>query len=292
MGSSCRVVAPDETLARRAVELVEQLERTWSRFLPESEVSAVNAASGRLTIVSEVTFELIAHAERARSATNDAFNPLMLDQLAALGYDRSWPTLSDGRGVVEDAIGPGTKVAIELFPELSAVRLPDGASFDPGGIGKGLAGDMVAAALVADGATSVQLELGGDVRVVGPSWDGGPWQVSVDDSDHHAPDAATVTLPEGGVATSSVRRRRWRRGDAEYHHLIDPRTGRSASTDLDAVTAVAPTLWWAEVVAKVALVSGWAAARTFMSDVGVSGLLVPAGATGRYDVVDRPRRAA
>ncbi len=292
MGSSCRVVAPDEMLARRAVELVEQLERTWSRFLPDSEVSAVNAASGKLTIVSEVTFELISHAERARRATNDVFNPLMLDQLRALGYDRSWPTMSEGKVGTEAVVGPGTNAAIELFPALRAVRLPEGASFDPGGIGKGLAGDMVAAALVAEGATSVQLELGGDVRVVGPSWGGGPWQVCVDDSDHDMSDAATVTLPEGGVATSSVIRRRWRRGNVEYHHLIDPCTGRSAATDLDAVTVVASTLWWAEVVAKVALVSGSAAGRAFMADVGVSGLLVRADTQGRYDVVGRSERAA
>ena len=145
---------------------------------------------------------------------------------------------------------------IELFDDVKAVRLPEGTAFDPGGIGKGLAGDLVAAALLDEGAGSVQVELGGDVRVAGPPWSGDEWQVQVDDVDHGAAVAATISLPEGGVATSSVMRRRWRRGGVDVHHLLDPSTGSSADTDLDAVTAVAPTLWWAEVVAKVALMAG------------------------------------
>lgn len=290
MGSDCRVVAPTEPLVVRALELVRQLERCWSRFLPESEISAVNAAAGSLTVVSDVTYELISHGERARRVTGGRFNPLMLDQLESLGYDRSWSQLAEGPEVGPTA--PGTDRGIELYPDLRAVRLPPGTRFDPGGIGKGLAADMVAAALIADGATTVQLELGGDVRLAGPSWTSREWSVCVDDSDHGTSAAATVSLPEGGVATSSVTRRRWRRGGEEFHHLIDPLTGRSAATDLDAVTIVAPTLWWAEVLAKVVLIAGSTAAPSLMAEAGVSGLLVTAGSPTRYDVVSRSERAA
>jgi thiamine biosynthesis lipoprotein len=295
MGSVCRVVTPDEGLTRHAVDLVDELERTWSRFLPDSEVSAVNDAAGRLTIVSPHTYELISHAERARRATGGTFHPLMLDQLVALGYDRTWSQIerhvdSDPEGEPDTA--SGSDLGIELFPDVRGVRIPDGTRFDPGGIGKGLAGDLVAAALVEAGATTLQIELGGDVRVVGPSWTGGPWVVGVDDSDHGVPGAATVSLAEGGVATSSVLRRRWRRADVVHHHLLDPATGRSAVTDLDSVTAVASTLWWAEVVAKVALIAGSAGARRVMNEWGASGLLVGAGAPPRYEVVTGSADAA
>jgi thiamine biosynthesis lipoprotein len=289
MGASCRVVTAHDSLSRHAIALVRQLEARWSRFLPHSEISAVNAAAGRLTVVSDVTYDLIAHAERARRVTGGVFNPLMLGQIEALGYDRSWPDLTDGPSAPSR---PGTPLAIELYPDIRAVRLPDSTRFDPGGIGKGLAADMVAAALAAEGASSVQIELGGDVRLMGPSWTGGDWIVEVDDSDHGAPCAAAVSLPEGGVATSSVVRRRWRRAGEEVHHLLDPLTGRPAVTDLDAVTVVAPTLWWAEVVAKVALISGSVAARALMADLGVSGLLVTGGSSTRYDLVSGSERAA
>ncbi len=165
--------------------------------------------------------------------------------------------------------------------------LPAGTRFDPGGIGKGLAGDIVAEALLAEGATSVQVELGGDVRVAGEEFSGGLWKVVVDDTDHGTAEAATISFAEGGVATSSVRRRRWRRGDVDLHHLIDPTTGLPADTDLDAVTTVAPTLWWAEVVAKVALMGGSDAAREILSRYDMTGVLVGQDGAQRYDVVSR-----
>lgn len=286
MGTNCRVVAPDGDLAHRAVALVGELERTWSRFLPDSEISQLNGSSGRLSVVSAVTFELIARAEQARLATDGAFNPLMLDQLVALGYDTTWDDVTDGPHMSTPPAA-GSDLPIELFDDACAVRLPEGASFDPGGIGKGLAADLIAAALLDDGAGSVQIELGGDVRVAGPPWSPGEWHVQVDDTDHGAEVAATVSLLEGGVATSSVVRRRWRRGGVEVHHLLDPTTGCSADTDLDAVTAVAPTLWWAEVVAKVALMAGSAGARSVFDRYDMSGLLVRSDAPQRYEAIHR-----
>ena len=291
MGSNCRVVAPNEEFARHAVDLVDRLERTWSRFLPDSEVSALNECAGHITIVSAATYELIATAERARLATAGAFTPLMLDQLVELGYDRTWTEVqlseiaADGKVVATDH--PACDVGIELYPEIRAVRLPYGVRFDPGGIGKGLAADMVAAELLEAGATSAQIELGGDVRLAGPAWSGGDWEVHVDDADHGVAVAATIRVPEGGVATSSTMRRRWRRGSVDVHHLLDARTGRPAQTDLDAVTVVAPSLWWAEVVAKVALMAGSGGARRMIEHHRMSGVLVRATAHDRYEVVER-----
>ncbi len=218
MASPCRIVAPTRELAEHGQQLVQQFERAWSRFDPASEISAVNEAAGTLTIVSEVTYELMSLAQQARLATRGVFNPLMLDQLVALGYDRTWDALGDdARPLPEPSSAVETR--IELFPEISGVCLPSGTRFDPGGIGKGLAGDMVAAALLEAGAESVQIELGGDVRVAGPEWAGGSWRVVLDDNDHGAANPATITLREGGVATSSVIRRRWRRDGVDVHHL-------------------------------------------------------------------------
>ncbi|HSL73111.1 MAG TPA: FAD:protein FMN transferase [Ilumatobacteraceae bacterium] len=292
MGTHCRVVTDDADLARRAVDVVSELEERWSRFRPASEVSELNRAGGRLCVVSELTFELVARAEQARVATNGAFNPLMLEQLERLGYDRTWAQVAAVTDDPASITRPATNQPIELFADVRAVRLPAGCRFDPGGIGKGLAGDLVAAALLADGASAVQVELGGDVRVAGRPWGGQSWQVHVDDHDHGAEHAATISLPAGGVATSSVVRRRWRRGGTSVHHLIDPATGRSAQTDLDAVTCVAPTLWWAEVVAKVALAAGSTGAAEVFDRFGTSGVLVAPAGDQRYVVIDGKQVAA
>jgi len=288
MGTTCRIVAPTHDLVAHGQELVYGLERMWSRFDEASEISAINATDGQLCIVSSPTYELISLAELARTVTGGQFNPLMLDQLTTLGYDRSWELMSP---IDEPAqsLGPGSRSPIQLFPDMNAIRLPAGTRFDPGGIGKGLAGDMVAAALLEQGAHSAQVELGGDVRLAGPGWGSEGWRVVIDDSDHGVGEAATLSIASGGVATSSVVRRRWRCGDIDAHHLIDASTGVPAVTDLDAVTVAGPTLWWAEVAAKVALMGGSAAARRFLADHEMTGVLVSGAQSARYEVVTSER---
>ena len=286
MGSPCRIVAPTNELAVHGEELVRELARTWTRFDPSSEVCELNEHAGRLTIVSPVTYDLISHAEHARRATCGAFNPLMLDHLDELGYDRTWDAVQRDDAPLPP-VRPVPNEPIELYPEISGIRLPPGSRFDPGGIGKGMVGDMVAAALLAAGAEAVQIELGGDVRVAGTSWSGGPWRVELDDSDHGRSRPATISLADGGVATSSVMRRRWRRGGVDVHHLIDVDTGRSAISDLDAATVVGPTLWWAEVVAKVALMRGAVRGRKLLEQLGLSGVLVGREDASRYEVVSQ-----
>ena len=284
MGTDCRIVTPDAELTAIAEGMVHRLEQRWSRFVPTSEVCALNEADGGLCLLSPETYELVERAEQARQATRGAFNPLMLSHLERAGYDRTWSRVVDS-DVSVPAPPPVCTEPIELFPEVRGVRLPAGTRFDPGGIGKGLAGDLVTAELAKLGATTSQVELGGDVRVSGPAWTGGWWKVHVADTDHGTAEAGSVTLPEGGVATSSSVRRSWRRGAQRVHHLIDPATGLPAVTDLAAATVVAPTLWWAEVIAKVAVIKGRREGRSLIERLGMSAVLVRTTAVDRYEAV-------
>ncbi len=275
MGSPCRVVAPSAELARRGRDLVHGLERSWSRFLPDSEVSRLNRSTGRVTLVSASTYLLVERAEQARDLTAGAFNPLGLAQLEDLGYDRSHEDLGGERSAASRVASPLTSDPIECFPEISGVRLPPGSRFDPGGIGKGLAADIVAAELRRLGAEAAQIELGGDVHVLGPPWVGDQWKIEIDLGRDGGSDVHTVGVAGGGVATSGVTRRVWRLGDEQVHHLIDPATGTSAPTDLVSVTVAAASTWWAEVLAKVAVILGSAGAATTLRSHGVAGVIVP-----------------
>ena len=60
------------------------------------------------------------------------------------------------------------------------MRLPAGAGFDPGGIGKGLAADLAVAEALTEGAAGVCVNLGGDVRLEGSAPDGGAYDVLID----------------------------------------------------------------------------------------------------------------
>jgi thiamine biosynthesis lipoprotein len=273
MASPCRIITDDADLAQSAELLVHQLEQRWSRFRPTSEVSAVNHASGQLVVVSDLTARLFELAEFARVATGGRFNPLMLDHLERLGYGPDLPS-SDAACEARATHDPVENRPIDVLVEVSGVRLPAGSRFDPGGIGKGLAADLVIEHLRSLGATSAQVELGGDVRVWGENWIDAPWRVDVQDPRDRVGVLTRLELTGGAVATSSVLGHTWTIDGREMHHLIDPSTGQPSNTDVLSVTATSSELWWAEVVAKVAVLAGSRRAPMVMRQFGCSGVVL------------------
>jgi thiamine biosynthesis lipoprotein len=273
MGSRCRLVVEGgrSSLVYEAEAMVNRLEQMWSRFDQDSEISQLNRADGSLTVVSPETFVLVARARDAVVLTDGAFNPLMLHQLCRLGYRGSWTEAPcGGRATVH----PGCTEPITLFPEIDAVRLPAHSTFDPGGIGKGLAADLVTEMLIDGGATSSSVELGGDLRVSGSSWLSRDWEVLVEDPLDPAASLGVISTQSGAVATSSRLRNRWECNGREVHHLLDPWTGLPSPTDLVAVTACSSVAWWAEVAAKVALMAGARSAPQLLQRFGTPGVIV------------------
>ncbi len=281
MGSPCRIVvdAGSDDLVTEAHDRIARLEQRWSRFLPDSEVSHLNGNAGNVTIVSAETFTLIPRGVEAQALTGGRFNPLMLLQLTALGYDAPWQQRVDGvtsGRPAGDQPHPASTEPIDLFPEINAVRIPEATAFDPGGIGKGFAADLVTDFLIEQGATCSSVELGGDVRVSGEPWLDASWRIGVANPFDGTADIAAFSPAGGAVATSSTMRRRWTVDGEQRHHLLDPDTGRSAATDLVSVTACSSVAWWAEVAAKVALIEGSSGAIDLLQEFGTPGLVVAA----------------
>lgn len=239
-----------------AVDHVEDLEARWSRFRPDSELRRLDAA-GNLDRPSPQTRLLVAAMVEAWSVTGGLADASVLDAVEALGYHHTWADLPPPDAVLEGLAAsrlgapvPGL-AGVEVTED--AIRLPDGVRVDPGGIGKGLAADLVATALVDEGmARGALVGLGGDLRVVGEPPDPAGWTVALD-----APAGTWVRLPAGGLASSSTRRRRWQAADGgTAHHVVDPRTGRAAAIPRTDATAVAATAWQAEALATAVLLAG------------------------------------
>lgn len=278
MGSQVHILAVDApaNALPHARAAVGALERRWSRFRPDSEVSRINAADGQPVIVSTTTATLIALAVRGWATTNGAYDPTVLDAVIGAGYDRSFELIAASdtgpNAAARPAPAPGCGgIAVDV--DTGLVRIPAGVRIDPGGIGKGLAADLVATRLVADGATGALVSIGGDVRVAGAAPPGG-WRIDVD-----LPAVADtgLGLRSGGVATSGTHRRRWVRNGRHAHHLIDPRTGAPSGSPFVAATVVAGTAWHAEVLTKaVMLASTVTAAAQTLTAADAAGLLVDA----------------
>jgi len=293
LGTTVRLVAVgdlttiDRALARGLARL-DELDRRWSRFRPASELSVLNAAGGQPVPTSGDTRRLLHAAIDAWRLTDGRFDPTVLPALEAAGYDRSFELLeAPHRSAGHDAgvtpgrnplpsPGPGGMV---IDDDAGTVRLSAGVTLDLGGIGKGAIADAVVAAMLASGASGACVDLGGDVAVAGTPPDGEPaWGVAVADptapEDGDAPPLVQLTLIEGAVATSATTQRRWHGPLGDAHHLIDPRTGRPASTDVVSATVLAASARDAEVLAKAAVLAGMDAGVALLSDNGATGLLV------------------
>nr|WBO76890.1 FAD:protein FMN transferase [Streptomyces sp. SBE_14.2] len=185
--------------------------------------------------------------------------------------------LSRGQLTVEEC-DPDVAAVLALGEEAS--RVSDGwfstsyeGRLDPTGIVKGWAVERAARRLAAAGATGVSVNGGGDVQLLGVPGPERPWRVGV--ADPLRPGGLAAVISAAGVSELAVATS----GTAERGaHIVDPRTGRSAVTDLVAVTVVAPTITWADCWATAAFAMGSRDGLRWLEALpGVEALLITAG---------------
>jgi thiamine biosynthesis lipoprotein len=245
--------------ARAAVDAeLAGLDLACSRFRSDSELLRVHAARGAVR-VGPLLLEALRTALDAAAATDGLVDPTVGRTLRLAGYDRTFRLVAARGG---DSFSARFEPvagwrAVELDVERSILRLPPGVELDLGATAKALAADRSACAAQAAAGCGVLVSLGGDIAIAGdPPAEG--WPVLVAD-DHAAPldgGGPTVSLMGGGLATSGTTVRRWRTGDAELHHVIDPRTGRPAVTPWRTVTVAAATCVDANTASTAALILG------------------------------------
>lgn len=280
MGTRARILVPAEAAAMldAAESRAREHEARWSRFVSTSELSLLNAASGPAVVPAD-TYALVARAVDAWARTDGRFDPTGLAALRAAGYDEDFAAIAargpaPGVTAAEPPIGPLPGCGgITLDPIVTSVALPAGVTLDLGGIAKGWTADVLVADLLAAGAAGACVDLGGDVRVGGVGPFGAAWEVAFSDP-LLADRFGRVRLASGGVATSTTRRRRWEVDGEVRHHLLDPRTGAPSRSGVASVTVIASETWWAEVLAKAALVAGVDDGLVLVAREGVDAVLV------------------
>ena len=235
---------------------LRQLEQTWSRFLPDSELNRLQEWRGQWLECSDDLVAALQWSLRMHAETRGLFDPSIRTNLEQLGYDRTFAEIVEQSNQSDDGLLAGQTPGLHgLEISNNWVRLEPGLSIDLGGIGKGLAADMVADELIVAGANSAYVSLGGDIHAAGEPVDQHGWQVPL----LHPITGATIDhhpLFSGALVMSTVAIRRWTRGGVEHHHIIDPRTGRPADTGLVAVAVADQSAARGEALAKAAIIAG------------------------------------
>jgi FAD:protein FMN transferase len=264
-----------ESQAEQGAQIVRTLFSEWeqslSRFLAESELSRLNQQTETPVAVSELLYTVLATALTAARATEGVYDPAMLDQLVQLGYDRTFDELP---AASFDPIIPGEPGGrwrgIKVDPIRRRVTLPAAIKLDFGGIAKGMAVDAALKKLQMSDVCPALVNAGGDLAVLGLPPAEELWPIAVPGLKGHW----TIPLHHGAIATSGIARRHWWQGQTLRHHLLDPRTGLPAQSDLWSVTVVTDRCEQAEVAAKVAFILGARQGADFLRKNHIAGLLV------------------
>jgi len=240
-----QVVHHDERLAEDAIDaaLAELLwvERTMTRFRPDSDIGRANLGAAREAVpISPATAAVIAAALRWAEASDGRFDP-------ALGAaSELWDVLnrtappSEARVRHLAARGFWRKLDLDSFRGQPAVRFDDPElHLDLGGIAKGYGIDRAAAALRGRGIRHAIVTVGGDLYALGNAPGGDAWRVGVRSPHHPAELTATLEVSDRAVATSGDYERFFQWRGARYHHLIDPETAAPRRTPVHSTTVLA-----------------------------------------------------
>ena len=241
---------------RAAVEsLFRRWESTFSRFRPDSELSAVNTSASETVVVSGLFARVVRVALWAAKATDGRVDPTVGAAVVAAGYDRDLSLLGDDDRAPGHA-APGCWRSLRLAGRV--LSRPRGVVLDLNGVVKGLAVDE-AVALLGRGFVSA----GGDLA-------------TTTELEAGLPDGGAVRVSGGGLATSGTTRRRWLRGGIPQHHLVDPRTGAPSCSRWDQVTVAAASCLAADVAAKAAFLAS-EEGPSWLDERGLPGRFVGGG---------------
>lgn len=265
-----------DALAAAARE-INRLERELSRTVSTSDVYQLNA--GGSASVSDETAALLTAAVEYSEKTGGLFDVTIAPLVTLWGITTDSPRVPS-QGEI-DALLPLVG-SDHIHLDGDTVTLDTGCAVDLGGIAKGYASDRVAEILRQNAVTGAAVSLGGNVYVCGQKPDGTGWSVAVQDPKNTDSYALTLELTDTFAVTSGGYQRFFTGEDGTvYQHILDPRTGRPAETDLLSVTVIAQNGTMADAYSTALYVMGEQAACDFWRQSAAAFDLVLITADGR-----------
>ena len=259
MGTRIRVElwAEQRTEGEAAIDAVleemRRIDAAMSTYKPDSEVSRVNSQAAKsLVKITPELYDLLATSLQYSQLTEGAFDITY----ASVGYLYDFRRhLRPDEQQIEAAL-PGVNFRhIELDPRAHTVHFArPGVRIDLGGIGKGYAVDRGIALLEQRGIRHALVTAGGDSRIIGDRF-GQPWVIGIRHPDRKDEVIARIPLEDAAISTSGDYERYFDADGARYHHIINPRTGHSASK-VRSATIIGPTATRTDGLSKTAFVLG------------------------------------
>src|SRR5574341_2141220 len=261
---------------RQGQRLFSEAEQRLSRFIPESELSRLNQRTGQWVQVSPLLYQIAETALGLAQDTDGLFDPTILHALERAGYDRSFERMDEeNHRILPPARASANIRGVRLDHAQRAIWLPHEVGLDLGGIAKSYVAQQVGNFLRSHGPCLV--DAGGDI-VAGdaprglPGW---PVAIAIPASAQDEPEnGLTLMLANNALATSGVDYRRWVHQGRKQHHIIDPRTGLPAESDLLTATVLADDASVADVWATASLINGAVIGALALTRRNLGGVLI------------------
>jgi thiamine biosynthesis lipoprotein len=224
MASPCKLhlYTQDDSIAEKAMQRVFQLEKKYSRYQDDSVISQINnsAGSDRSIKVDAETAALLNYAATAYDISDGLFD--ITSGILRQAWDFSsgiLPSQNQLNALIQNI---GWE---KVFWDGENIQLPAGMELDFGGCGKEYAADAAAETCIQLGIKSGLVDLGGDIRVIGPHPDGKPWNIGIRNPDQTEQAMAFIQVEQGAVASSGSYERYMDVDGRRYHHILNPKTG-------------------------------------------------------------------
>lgn len=253
-----RTQATADEVVEEIREAIDRVDATMSNWKDDSTISAINrdAPSGPVRVDDPDVYRVLKLAREYARLSAGAFDPTVGPLVREWGFRPRDPRVPSDEAI-ESALAHVGWRKFELLPEHRSVRFLDpDVELDLGGIAKGYALDVASRNFARSGMTGGLLDLGGNLHVWGEPPSGGSWTVGLRDPAGDGPAIAELDLRDRFVATSGNYENAFESEGRTYGHLLDPRTGRPARSDVVAATAIADSGAMADAYATALFVGG------------------------------------
>jgi len=259
MGTRCDVElwSEDHLKGEAAISAVfdemRRIDNEFSTYKPQSEVSRVNDQAAKAPMrISKELFDLIATSIEYSKLTRGTFDITY----ASVGYMYNYPEhVRPSEAQIAAALPESNYRHIHLDSTAQTVFFDHpGVRIDFGGIGKGYAVDRGIAVLQGLGITRAMVNAGGDSRIIGDRF-GKPWIIGIRDPDDRNRTILRIPLTDTAFSTSGDYERFFDEGGVRYHHILDPRTGKSPHV-VRSVTIIGPYATRTDALTKSVFVMG------------------------------------
>ena len=258
MGTACAISLfanskiEADSIAAMAIAEIERIEKKYSRYLPDSELSRINQTEPGTTLeVDEETQALLDYAFACYRISDGLFD--ITSGIFRRVWNFSSDTLPEPDAIAELLQFVGMDKIVWVPPRIS-FRIPN-LELDFGGIGKEYAVDRTATIVQEAGITSALINLGGDMRAVGPCPGDVPWRITLQDPNNASASLNEIGLFRGAIATSGNYERCIVDTGHRYGHILNPKTGWPVP-GLASVSVLASQCMVAGSAATIAVLKG------------------------------------